>query len=376
MNLEFKPSEPLTLGIELEIQLIDPVTLELKHTSTEIIEGLKGIEGTVKHEFFLSNLELNTPVCKTMEEAERWVYEELGLVMEEARRHDTLVWLSGTHPFSPWREQRLTDKPRYRMLAERLGIVSRRFNIFGLHVHVGIGDGQKCIDVMNRILYYLPHLLALSVNSPFWEGELTGLHSYRTKVLENLPIAGLPFYFKDWDEYKSVVNTYLVTETITTIREIWWDMRPHPDFGTLEFRICDMPLTVKDVLAITSLIQALVRRTGRDVDSGIPYRRPHSAITRENKWRAARYGLDGRFITADGKGTVPIRRAIEEVLSMVEEDVMEMGTKRYVDGVVDILSTRTGSYIQMEEYEKEGNLKAVVRKLSQRLEEEVEGWRK
>ncbi len=374
MDLEFKPSEPLTLGIELEIQLIDPVTLELKHTSTEIIEGLKGIEGTVKHEFFLSNLELNTPVCRTMEEAEERLYGELALILEEARRQDTLLWLSGTHPFSPWRGQRLTDKPRYRMLAERLGIVSRRFNIFGLHVHVGIGDGQRCIDIMNRVLYYLPHLLALSVNSPFWEGEPTGLHSYRTKVLENLPIAGLPFYFKDWDEYKSVVNTYLVTDTITTIREIWWDMRPHPDFGTLEFRICDMPLTLKEVLAITALIQALVRKTGRDVEEGISFRRPHSAITRENKWRAARYGLDGRFITADGRDTVPVRKAIEDVLSMVEEDVKRLGTGMYIDGVEEIASSRTGSSIQIAEYEKEGSLKAVVRELSRRLEREVKGW--
>ncbi len=376
MELKFRPSEPLTLGIELEIQLIDPVTLELKHTSTEIIEGVQEIDGTVKHEFFLSNLELNTPVCRTMEEAERRLYEDMSLIMKEAERHDTLLWLAGTHPFSSWRQQRLTDKPRYRMLAERLGIVSRRFNIFGLHVHVGIGDGQRCVDIMNRVLYYLPHLLALSVNSPFWEGENTGLHSYRTKVLENLPIAGLPFYFKDWEEYKSVVNTYLLTDTITTIREIWWDMRPHPDFGTLEVRICDMPLSVREVLAITSLVQALVRRIGRDVDEGLPYTRPHSAITRENKWRAARYGLDGRFITADGRHTLPVRDAIERMLSMVEEDVKALGTESYIEGVEGILSSRTGSCVQIEEYRKEGSLKEVVRNLSQTLKEEVEDWQR
>ncbi len=377
MALEFKGSKDFTLGIELELQLVNADDFALSNSTEEVLSVLAKSDSTgklmnsVKHELLRSNLEVNTRISHSVEEAQKDLYVKLEKVMKAAAEKGTLLCSAGTHTFSHWQDQQITDDPRYLRILDKLQAIARRFNIFGLHVHVGIPDGEKCIYTLNRMISYLPHLLALSANSPFWQGADTGLMSYRTKVFENLPVAGLPFYFKDWEDYADVVDGYMRTGTVETIRELWWDIRPHNDFGTLEVRICDSPSTIEEAVAIASLIQALVIKFCDEYDQGAPFERPHPFIVRENKWRAARYGLEGRFITDDGKNTVHIRDAIEDLLQSVELRSRQIGSWDYLSKVVDILAMEEGARRQLRQFGSHGDLARVTSELTQALSLEV-----
>ena len=364
MPLTFKQSKEYTVGVELELQLIDPESLALVPNSSRIIAGLEYLRPYVKPELMLSNIEVNTCPCADIKAVEKDLLAKLKLVYEEASKQSTSLSIAGSHPFSTWREQEFTKDERYGRLLDKLAVVARRFNIFGLHVHVGIGSSGKCMAIMNSLLYYLPHLLALSSNSPFWNGKDTGLKSHRSKVFDALPTAGLPFYFDGWDEYSSLVDMYINTGTIETIREIWWDVRPHPDFGTLEIRICDMPSSIKELMSIVALIQALIARLGREYDEGVEMKLPAPAIVRENKWRACRYGLDGSFINADGEGTIDVRAAVLDLYSYVYEEAEGLGSIDQLRGIKDILSNGDGASRQLDIWKREGDLKSVVRSLS------------
>ncbi|MEE9591243.1 MAG: carboxylate-amine ligase [Thermodesulfobacteriota bacterium] len=371
MSITFNDSEGHTIGIEVEVQLIDRDTMALTPTSTKIIDGLKDYTESIKHELMLSNLEINTKICSNIDEAERDLTEKFNIAITEASKYNTLLCCAGTHPFSPWKDQQITEDKRYKRLLRNLQIIARRFNIFGLHVHVGINGAERCIYILKRLLYYLPHLLALSANSPFWEGYDTGLRSYRTKVFESLPIAGLPFFFKDWADYTKLVENYLATRTVETIRDIWWDIRPHPDFGTLEVRICDAPSTIREILALAALIQALIKKLGDEYENGVPFKQPHSSVIRENKWRACRYGLGEEFITPDGNRTIRAREAIEELIASVDEDAKELGSREYISHIKDILNKGEGAVKQLNEWKRQGELKAVTKEMSERLYREV-----
>ncbi|MFQ5585500.1 MAG: glutamate--cysteine ligase [Thermodesulfobacteriota bacterium] len=370
-TIKFNSSKGYTIGVEVEVQLIDRETLALTPTSSDILAGLEAYRGSVKHELMLSNLEINTDICSTIEEAERDLTERFKVAMAEASKYNTLLCCAGTHPFSHWREQQISEDKRYRRLGERLQIIARRFNIFGLHVHIGINGGEKCVYIMNRMLYYLPHLLALSANSPFWDGYDTGLRSYRTKIFESLPIGGLPFYFHHWKDYTTLLDNYLATGTVESLRDIWWDVRPHPDFGTIEVRICDTPSTLREILAIAALIQALIKRFGDDYDHKVPFKKPHSAVIRENKWRACRYGLDSEFVTEEGNRTVRGRAAIEELLSSLGDNFKELGSNDYAASIHDILKHGNGALSQRATWAKGGDLHEVIREMSDRLSREL-----
>ncbi|MFQ5442864.1 MAG: glutamate--cysteine ligase [Thermodesulfobacteriota bacterium] len=371
MEIKFNSSKDFTVGVELEIQLLDSNTLGLTQTSSDIIGSIKEHKDSVKHELMMSNLEVISKKCSDVQEAEDDLRKKLKVVIEEASRHSTLLCMAGTHPFSRWRDQPITEDKRYERLLNVLQVVARRFNIFGLHVHVGVNGGERCIYIMNRLLYYLPHLLAVSTNSPFWEGELTGLKSYRTKVFENLPIGGLPFYFHNFSDYERLVKNYLATGTIETIRELWWDVRPHPDFGTIEVRVCDIPSTLREVICIAALIQALVKRFSDDFDRGVCFKRPHSAIIRENKWRAARYGIDGEFITEDGERTVKARDALKEIMDWVGPDSRALGSYGHFKMVDDIMRDGTGAARQARAWKEKGDIKEVVRVMNGELTSEI-----
>jgi len=372
MDIVYNGTEDHTVGVELELQLVDAKTLELVPRASQIIESLDGLAGSVKHELMRSNLEVISKKCYSVAEAEKDLSQKLVPVLREARRQGVLIAASSTHPFSRWQAQSVTPDKRYLELVENLQMVARRFNIFGLHVHVGVRGAERCIYIMNRILYYLPHLLAFSTNSPFWEGENSGLQSYRTKVFENLPIGGLPFYFHNFSDYSRLVNNYLATGTIKTIRELWWDVRPHPDFGTLEIRICDIPSTLGEVMNIAAFVQALVRKFGEDFDRGVCFIRPHSAIIRENKWRACRYGLEGEFITEDGSRTVGAREALAELLAWCGDGAGSLGTEGYLAEVErTLLYGHTGAVRQKKICEEKGGLKALTRELARLLAHEI-----
>ncbi|VAV83775.1 FIG074102: hypothetical protein [hydrothermal vent metagenome] len=370
-GLVFKGSPLPTVGIEVEFQLVSAGDMALTDGSDVMIEGV-GDQVALKHELMRSNLEINTAVCDSIADAEQDLYRSFTAAQEEAGRREILLCCSGTHPFSRWRDQTITDNPRYLSLIEELGMVGRRFNIFGLHVHVGVSNGGKCIYIMNRLLSYLPHLLALSANSPFWEGEETGLRSYRTKIFETLPVAGLPFYFKDWDDYKRIVDCYLATGTIKTIRELWWDVRPHPDFGTVELRICDVPMTIKESLAIAALVQALVVRFGREYEDAVFFKSLHPFIARENKWRAARYGLDGKFIVEDGCSTVYVKDALAGLIRKLEGEIKELGSERFISDIEGILDGGGGAGAQLGEFSRSGDLTDVVRLINEELVSDIE----
>lgn len=371
MSIKFKQSRGYTLGIEVEVQLVDQDSLALAQRSAKIIGSLNDYSSSIKHELMMSNIEVNTDICSGVKEAEQDLYEKFNLLLSEAEQHNTLLILAGSHPFSSWKDQKITENDRYKRLLDELQIVARRFNIFGLHVHVGMGGGEKCIYVMNRLLSYLPHLLALSSSSPFWEGEDTGLRSYRAKIFESLPTAGLPFYFKHWKDYTTFVDSYLATGTIETIREIWWDVRPHPDFGTIEVRICDTPQTISEVLAIAALIQALVAKLGNDYDGGHLFDKPHPWIVRENKWRACRFGLDGELIEEDGLHTLKTKEAIRNLLSFVEAESKSLGSYHYLQTIETMMAEGDGATRQLKVWKKNKDLKDVVKYLSETLLSDV-----
>ncbi len=375
MVIKFNASKDFTVGIELELQLVDRKTLALTGTSGKILSEVRkdpSLALSIKHELMDSNIEVITGVSRSVSEAGAELSAIIGRLIGIAGEHNTLVSGGGTHPFSLARDQKVTDDKRYNRLLDTLQFVARRFNIFGMHVHVGIDGDEKSIYVMNRMLYYLPYILALSANSPFWEGEDTGLKSYRIKVFETLPTAGIPFYFQDWDTYTRLVESYIKTGTIETIREIWWDMRPHPDFGTVEVRICDTPSSLKEVMAIAALIQALAKKFSDEFDRGIIFQRLPSAVIRENKWRACRFGIDGDLISPDGESTYGLGRAIRGLCDSLKEEAAFLGSTEELGYVNDILGGGCGASRQLKLYNENGkNFKAVVKNLATNLAEEV-----
>ena len=371
MSLTFNQSKEYSLGVELELQLLDKKSLALAPNSSRIIAGLEELQPFVKPELMLSNIEVNTSPCSTIDAVQKDLLAKLDLLYKEALEHDTTLSLAGTHPFSSWKEQGFVPDDRYARLLNKLAIVARRFNIFGLHVHVGIDSGEKCMFIMNSFLYYLPHLLALSANSPFWDGEDTGLQSYRSKVFEALPTAGIPAYFDGWRDYSSLVDMYIATGTIETIREIWWDVRPHPDFGTLEIRVCDVPCSIKHLMSIVALIQALVARLGRAYDEGMKPELAPYFILKENKWRAARYGLDASFILPDGSGTIECKDAVMELYSYVYDEAVKMGSIDQLSGIKDIMNNGNGASRQLDIWKRDGDLKSVVKSISDGFIDEI-----
>ncbi len=375
MKIEFNSSDRATLGVEIELPLVDSAGLGLVNNSSNIIAAIGELSTAVKHELLSSTIEINSRKCDSVAEAETDIFTKLGRVIEVSESLGTRSFLTGTHPFSPWREQVVTDDPRYKRLVEKLQMVARRFNIFGLHIHVGVKGGENCIYIMNRMLTYLPHMLALSANSPFWEGEFTGLKSYRVKVFENLPIGGLPFFLRDWNDYSKLVESYLKTKTIESIRELWWDVRPHPDFGTIEIRICDTPGSIREAMSLAAFAQALVSRLERDYDEGVPFEWPHASVVRENKWRAARYGLDARFLTDDGMSTTEAREAVKATVDWVGDEADSLCGTPYLEDIMRTLERGEGASRQLDIWKNRGELGLLVRDLCDELEAEVEGYR-
>lgn len=368
MSVQFNSSPEPTIGVEIEIQLIDKDHLDLAQKSNEIIEKLPPpFKESVKYELMQSNIEINTKICRNISEVEEDLRKKFELVRKIADSLNIELCCAGTHPFANWREQVITSDKRYLRLLEVLQIVIRRFNIFGLHVHIGVDDPEKAIWVMGRLLLYLPHLLSLSSNSPFWQGSNTGLMSYRTKIFESLPTAGMPFYFKNWQEYETLVEHFIDTKTIETIREIWWDIRPHPDFGTLEVRICDALPSIKETVAIAGLVQTLVVKLGEDYKKRETFPLPHLSIIRQNRWRAARFGLRGELIDPFTYKVVTAEKAIDYLLNDLAPTAKVLNTTPCFDIISNIMENGSGAEKQLKVYDETGDLKEVVKYLINQL---------
>jgi len=367
-TIPFHGSPAPTIGVEMELQLVDQESGELVNVcDTLLAEIPAGWGGCFKPELFQSNLEVNTGICATVAEAEQDLAEKLLLLHTVCGRHGVSLVSAGTHPFSLSADQQVTDDPRYHRLIDVLQRPARRMNIFGLHIHIGVGSGEIALGVVNRLVRYLPHLLALSASSPFWEGEDTGLASMRVKVFESLSTAGLPFYFGSWHEFESIIDQLQRSHTIDTIRDVWWDIRPHPDFGTVEMRVCDPPSSLTEVLALVAFVQCLVARAARQHIEGEPEVKPHAAIARENKWRAARYGLECEIIRADTLENVPARALIAEEVAALAPMAEALGCAPYLAHVEEILRAGSSSTSQRRIFAESGDLRAVVAMLAQRF---------
>jgi glutamate---cysteine ligase / carboxylate-amine ligase len=277
-----------------------------------------------------------------------------------ADRAGLAVAASGTHPFSNWIDQVISPGERYENIVEELQQLARSLLIFGLHVHVAVPDRTTAIDIMNAARYFLPHLLALSTSSPFWMGRDTGLKSYRTTIFRRFPRTGVPDHFGSWSEYENYVNLLIDLHCIDDGKKIWWDIRPHPTFGTLEFRVCDVPTRVEETIAIAALVQAIVVKLHKLYRQNMGFRLYRRALIEENKWRAARWGLDGQLIDFGKKAEVPMRALALELLAFVDDVVDELGSREHVNYVHTVLSDGTSADRQLKVYRETGDLKKVV----------------
>ncbi len=313
MRIDFTSSERTSLGIEWELELVDLETRQLASGSNEILTALSpdgsGEHPKAKHELLQSCVEVITGICTTVEEGVEDLRGTVTDVRKAAAERGLGVMCSGTHPITDWATQRITDNERYATLVERNQWMARQLQIFGVHVHCGVRAPEKAIPIVNGLLAYIPHFLALSASSPYWIGADTGLASYRSKVFEALPTAGLPFQLSGWDAFERYMEALISSKAIETIREVWWDIRPHPGFGTVELRICDGLPSLEEIGCVAALAQCLVERFDRQLDSGYTLPEPRPWLVRENKWRAARYGLDAEIVIDNVGNLQPVRDA-------------------------------------------------------------------
>ncbi|HXG92435.1 MAG TPA: carboxylate-amine ligase [Blastocatellia bacterium] len=360
-----------TLGIEEEFQIIDPETRELRSHITEMIDEGRMILGEqVKPEMHQSMIEVGTGICNNIQEARADVVKLRRTVANLAQSKGLRIAAASTHPFSSWREQKITPHEHYEALINEMQMLAQSLLIFGMHVHVGIDDREAQIHLMNAARYFLPHLLAISTSSPFWMGVNTGLKSYRSEIFKKFPRTDIPDYFSSYSEFENYVNLLLKTGCIDKPKKIWWDVRPHPHFPTLEFRICDLPSKVDEVIAITALIQAIVAKLYKLYRMNMGFRLYRRALIQENKWRAVRWGLEGKLIDFGKQIEVPVRDLIHELLEFVDDVVDELGSRKEIDYIYTILETGTSADRQLKTYEATGDFKAVVDQL---IAETMEG---
>ena len=362
-----------TVGVEEEFQIVDPESCELRsHVSELLASSAPAFGDQVKREMHQSIVEVGTKICSGVEELAEEIIRNRRDLADAAERVGLRIAAAGTHPFSNWMDQVISPGERYENIVEELQQLARSLLIFGLHVHVAVPDGSSMIELMNEARYFLPHLLALSTSSPFWIGRDTGLKSYRTAVFRRFPRTGIPDHFQSWSEYDGYVKTLIDLHCIDNGKKIWWDLRPQPSFGTLEFRICDVPTAPRAAIAIAALAQAIIVKLYRLRLKNLGFRRYHRALIEENKWRAARWGIDGKLIDFGSRREVPMRELALELLEFVDDVVDELKSRREVDYVRTILSEGTSAEKQVQVYRETGDLKAVVRALVDETRSSVE----
>ena len=343
----FVPSPGPTLGVEIELNLVDEQTLALRSGVATILESLPpDLLGSVKPELFQCYLEINTAICQNVAEVGRDLAAKIQVVERVAQSHGMRLYWGGTHPFSRWQDQEVTLNERYLGLVDLLQETARRLVTFGLHVHVGLDSGDKAIMVCDRILPHLPMLLALSVNSPFWQGRNTGLHSHRIKIMETLPTSGLPPLMRNWSEYTWLLNQMIETGFIKTVREIWWDVRPHHNFGTIEVRICDMPPSLHHVLGLTALVQCLVHDLSEEIDRGTYQYNCHPFLIRQNKWRACRYGMEASLVDPQSFESIPVRKVVHRLLDRLESRARSWAARGSSDSSANWLIGRPAQFFR------------------------------
>jgi carboxylate-amine ligase len=361
--IRFTTNHYPTIGIEVELQLIDAVTGELRSAIEPIMEQVpESIAEQVKPELMQCYLEVNTGICRTVGEARKDLSATLELLDEITRALNLRLLWAGTHPFSSWQDQKITVNERYDRLVDLMQDVGRQLVTFGLHVHVGVDTGDKAIMVCDRMLHHLPLLLALSSNSPFWEGRCTGLHSNRSMIMQQLPTAGLPMQMRNWSEYVWLINHLVATGFINTIREIWWDIRPHHNFGTVEIRMCDMPCNLWQVMALTALIQCLVKSICDEIDEGTFLTEYHPMMVQQNKWRATRYGAAAKLVETPSYRPMSVQDSVNRMISRLLPWAKELDCEQELRHC-SLLPGRTGAEQQLAIYQRTQSRHQVVDEL-------------
>ncbi len=369
-KIDFHRNERPTVGIELELGLLEAETLALTSAyglldARLTAEGHQNDESSnFKPELMQCVLEINTDVCDTIGDAECDLRGKIAIVEAACDALGLRLWWGATHPFSSWEDQQITPDARYLQLVNLLQEMARRLVTFGLHVHVGVDTGDKAVMICDRIMRHLPTLLALSVSSPFWEGRRTGLHSHRSKVMEGLPTAGLPTLMRNWSEYVWLVNHMIDTGFINTIREIWWDVRPHHNFGTVEVRVCDMPNNLTDTLAIAALVQCLVKALSDEIDNGTYLHDSHPMMVQQNKWRAARFGNHARLVDTQTYHVATVAATVDHLVELLQPTASELGCETYLNHCVTMAANPSAAQQQLDLLEETRDPTEVVRRLT------------
>jgi glutamate---cysteine ligase / carboxylate-amine ligase len=362
----------LTLGIEEEYQIIDPETRELRSYITEILKGDAYLLGEIKPELHQSMVEVGSKVCRTPAEVRSELVRLRRLVIDLAAKGGLRVAAAGTHPFSNWMQQEITPLERYMGVKADLQDLAQRLLIFGTHIHVGIEDPEFLIDAMNVARYFLPHVLCLSTSSPFWLGRRTGLKSYRSIVFRNFPRTGVPPIWRGDGDYQGFLESLVKTNSIPDASKIWWDVRPHHAFPTMEFRVCDVCTRIDEAVSIAAILQAIIAKLWKLRRDNLTFRIYPAAFIEENKWRAIRFGIDGKLIDFGKQTEQPARELIREMIAWFIDDVVdELGSRREVEYAFRILDEGTSADRQLATFERTGDLKAVVDQLIQETAEGV-----
>jgi len=351
----------LTLGIEEEYQIIDPETRELRSYITEILSGDHLVLGEVKPELHQSMVEIGTKVCTSPAEVRAELVRLRRHVMELAGKKGLVIAAAGTHPFSSWLTQEITPLERYMGVRQDLADLAQQLLIFGTHVHIGIEDRDFLVDAMNVARYFVPHVLTLSTSSPFWMGRETGLKSYRSIIFRNFPRTGIPPVLESGTAYAALVDTLVRTGCIPNASKIWWDVRPNHSYPTLEFRVCDVCTRVDEAVCVAAILQAIVAKLWKLRRDNMTFRVYPTALIEENKWRAVRYGLDGRLVDLGKDQELPARTLVRELLEWFVDDVLdELGSRKEVEYAFTILDQGTSADRQLARFRETGDLKAVV----------------
>lgn len=354
-------SNMFTLGIEEEFQIVDPVSRDLKSHIEEILEEGKIIlRENIKPEMHQSVVEVGTDICQNVQDARREVSKLRKTLSGLAHNNGLRIAAAGTHPFARWDAQKITDHVRYHEIVEDMQQVARANLIFGLHVHVGMPDRETAIQVMNTARYFLPHIFALSTNSPFWKGRDTGFKSYRIKIFERFPRTGIPDIFESLSDYEDYIKLLMKTNCIDNPKRVWWDIRLHPFFDTLEWRVCDIPMRVDETIALAALMQAVTAKLYKLFKQNLGFRIYKTRLLNENRWRAARYGIHGRLIDFGKQEEVPLVDLVEELLEFVDDEVDELGSRNEINYIREIMKMGTGADRQMKVWQETKDINAVV----------------
>ena len=363
----FTANDSPTLGVELEMQLVDTQSFALKSAILDLVDHVGEDQDWLKPELMQSYVEINTGVCHTIEDVRRDLSGKLAKLYAAAEANNTRILWAGSHPFSAWMDQDITPSARYMKLVELMQDTARRIVTFGMHVHVGVDSGDKAVMVVDRLMRYLSTLLALSVNSPFWVGRKTGLHSQRIKIMEQLPAAGTPPFLRNYSEYCWVVNQSIQSGFINSIQEIWWDVRPHPRFGTVEVRIFDIPQNLEDALALTAMTQCLVAALIDQIDEGVYQHDIHPIVVRQYKWKAARYGMRAELIDPVTHKTIPVREMVFFLYEKLKPYAEKLHCMQELNHIITMVDHRSGAEVQLDLYEQhDHDLRKVVQSMLER----------